>query len=137
MRQRLALQGNQYVGRRGQSVDGEQTERRRTVHDDPVVRRTQRAQRGSQYLLRTTLPRQQYVGRRQRDRRRQQVRGVVGLDQHVTGADAAEQHVVDRLVQVLWVDADRERQAGLWVQVDQQHPLAELDQGCAEGGDGG
>ena len=58
-------------------------------------------------------------------------------DDHLGRVQALGQHVVDRQLEVLGVDAERERQAGLRVEVDEQHALAELGERGAERGDGG
>ena len=52
------------------------------------------------------------------------------------GDEALGQHVVHRQLEVLGVDAEGEGQAGLRVEVDQQHLLAELGEGGAERRDG-
>ena len=51
------------------------------------------------------------------------------------GRDAVEQHVADRDLDVLGVDAERERQAGLGVEVDEEHPEALVGERRSEGDD--
>ena len=58
------------------------------------------------------------------------------LDDHLGRRQPLGQHVVDRELEVLGVDAQREGQAGLRVEVDEQHPVAELGQRGPDRGDG-
>ena len=73
----------------------------------------------------------------QLDRRRQQVDAVLGLEDDLGRVDALGQHVVDRDLEVLGVDAEGERQAGLGIEVDEQDRLAELDERGADRCDAG
>ena len=53
------------------------------------------------------------------------------------GREALGEHVVDRQLEVLGVDAEGEGQAGLRVEVDEQHRLPQLGERGPDRGDGG
>ena len=96
----------------------------------------------SSSAVRTTYSRPVRVSRSasargQLDGGRQQVDAVVGRDQHLGGVDALGEHVMHGELEVLRVDAERERQAGLRIEVDEQHPAALLGERGAQRRDGG
>ena len=107
-------------------------ERGRAVEQHPVVVVAESSARSSSDGLDDVLAagagEQVGLGAGQLDRGRQQVDAVLGLDDHLGRVEALGQHVVDRELEVLGVDAQREGQAGLRVEVDEQHPVAELGQ---------
>ena len=65
------------------------------------------------------------VGREQPDAAR--------VDDRVLGLDPLEQHVVERRRALLGLEPEREREARLRVEVDEQHPLAEVGERQADG----
>ncbi len=137
--QRLALQGDQHALRRGQGGHGEHAQRRRAVQQHPVVvlvRVLERLQRRAHHVLPPGAGQQVGLGARELDGRRQQVDALLGGDQHLGRLDAGGEDVVHRELEVLGVDAQRERQAGLGVEVDEQHPLPLLGERRPEGGHG-
>ena len=91
----------------------------------------------AQHVLPARSAHQLGLGAGQLDRGGQQVDAVLGRQDRHRRADPAEQHVVDAELDGLRVQPERERQAGLRVQVDQQHLVAALGQGGAERRDGG
>jgi hypothetical protein len=70
------------------------------------------------------------------DGRGEDVDTVLGGEDDLERVDALGQDVVHRGLEVLGVDAEREGEAGLRVEVDQQHPVPELGQRGADGRDG-
>ena len=55
------------------------------------------------------------------------------VDDRVVGLHPLQQHVVQGRRALLGLEAEREREAGLRVEVDEQHPLAEVGQREADG----
>ena len=96
----------------------------------------QRLQHRSQHKL-TTGPRHQLcLGPGKLDDARDQVDAVRALHNGVPRRDTApDQHLVDTHLDRLRVNSEAEGQAGLRVEVDQQHPLAELGERCPQRGD--
>ena len=110
--------------RRGQRRDREHAERRRAVQQHPVV-----AVARSSSAIFTTCSRPVRVSRSASARASSMVAGSRSTPSSVStitsvGVQALGQHVVHRQLEVLGVDAQRERQAGLRVEVDEQHPAA-------------
>ena len=138
MRQRLALQGHDHVVGGGQSVEGQHAQRRRAVDDHHIeVVVGQFGQRPTQGVL-TPGPHQQHgLGSGEVDIGRQQCHPLRRLDQRGVRFDVAEQHIVDRHRQLVRIGTQREAQAALGVEVDQQHPLADLGERRTQGGDRG
>ena len=133
MRQRLALQRDHHLVSSRQRRHGEHAERRWAVQEDPVVVVGDVLQRCAQCVFSARPGQQRGLGAGELDRRRQQVGALIGLVQDIGGIDLAQQHLVDRLFDLLGIDAEREGQARLRVEVDQQHLLAEVVQGDSEG----
>ena len=65
------------------------------------------------------------VGREQPD--------AAGVDDRVFGLHPLQQHVVQRGRALLGLESEREREAGLRVEVDEEHPLAEVGERQAQG----
>ena len=55
------------------------------------------------------------------------------VDDGVLGLHALEQHVVEGRSALLRLEAQREGEAGLRVEVDEEHPLAQIGEGQADG----
>jgi hypothetical protein len=116
----LALDRDDDLVGRGQRVDRQQPEGRRAVQQDDVVRVPDRRQRRPQHLL-ALLGRQQHgLDAGEVDGGRQQVDAALEADRDVGGRDAVEEHVRHRLLDVLGIDAEGEREAGLGVEVDEE-----------------
>ena len=62
---------------------------------------------------------------------------VAHLDEDVAGRDAVDEHVVQRPRELIGIDAERERQRRLRVEVDEQHAEPLLHERHSEGVDGG
>lgn len=75
------------------------------------------------------------LGTSQLDRGREYLHPVVGVEPDLAGVEALRQNVVDGELEVLRVDAQGERQAGLRVEIDQQHTLPQLGERRTERGD--
>ena len=141
VRQRLALQRDQHAVGGRQRGDGQHPERGRAVEQDPVVRLVAEVvgellERALDHVLAARAGQQVGLGAGQLDRGRQHVDAVLGLDDDLQRVHALGQDVVHGDLEVLRIDAERERQAGLRVEVDQQHAVAQLGQGRPDGGDG-
>ena len=130
VRQRLALQRDHHrVGGR-QRRHREHAERGRAVEQDPVV--VVAARPRAPLAARARGP----VGSAARSPRRPARSWPAAGRARPRSAGSrlglsacAQQHLMQRRVELLGVDAERERQAGLRVQVDQQHALvAEVDE---------
>ncbi len=96
VRQHLALQRHDGLVGGRQPVEGEHTQRRRTVDDDHVEPVGEFGQRAFERVL-TACPHQQHcLGTRQVNVGRQQRHSLHGGDQHGVGLDFTEQHLVHR-----------------------------------------
>ena len=62
---------------------------------------------------------------------------VTGLDHYLLGGDVMDEHVVQRVAQVVGRDTQRVGQAGLGVEVDHQRTQPALGEGRPDGVDGG
>src|SRR5699024_4704388 len=91
-----------------------------------VVVGQQRIEDAPQHLLAADLGHQLDLGGGQIDVGRQQVHAVDrGLLQHVRGIEpSVHQHVVDRQVEIVGVQAETDRERTLRVEVDGQHTAA-------------
>ena len=133
----LALQRDDHLVGGGQGVEREHAERGRAVQQHHVVGGVDLGQRAAQHVLAARPAHQLRLGAGQLDGRGQQVDAVLGrLDGH-RRADPAEQHVVHAELDGLRVQAEGEGQAGLRVEVDQEHLAALLRQGAAQRRHGG
>jgi len=121
VRQRLALQGYQELVGGSQPVDRQDAQRRRAVDQDVVVRRVlgQVLQRSAQRVLPAGPGQQHRLAAGQVDRGRQQVRPVLRRRDGPAGRRLTQQDFVDRHPQRVGVQSQRERQAGLRVEIDE------------------
>ncbi len=123
--ERLALQRDQHA------VGGGQRRRRsgpRATAGSPAAP-SRRRRRGPRAAILTTCSRPVRVSRSASARASSMVAGSRSTPSSVSritsaGDEALGQHVVHRELEVLRVDAEGEGQAGLRVEVDEQHPLA-------------
>ena len=82
-----------------------------------------------------TRPGQQVgLGPRQLDRGRQQVHPVGRLDDRLRGVEPLGEDVVHRELDVFRVDAEGERQTGLWIEVDDEDRVTQLDESSTDRG---
>ena len=140
VRQRLALQRDEDAVGSGERGDGQHAQRRRAVEQHPVVVATTRAQvveDDLEGLLAAGAGQQVGLGPGQLDGGRHQVDAVVGRDDHLGRVEALGEHVVDRQLEVLGVDPERERQARLRIEVDQEDRMPQLGQRGADRRDAG
>ena len=126
----------EYLVGRGQPVDGEDAQRGTAVHDDDVVGALERLEGPGQGVLTPGLGEQVDLGAGEVDRGRQQMQ-LARLDHHLFGGHVVDQHVVERVLQVLGDHAQRVGEAGLGVEIDHQRAQAPLGEGRPEGVDGG
>ncbi len=133
-REELALQRHDHPVRGGEGVDREQAQRRLAVDEHQVVVRQHRGQRAGEHLLACHLPDQLHLRGGEVDVGRDEIhpRNVGGTYDVADRGVALHQHVVDRVVELVGVDAQPDRQRALRVEVDQQHPAAALGQRGAE-----
>ena len=144
VRQRLALQRDQHAVGGRERGDRQHAERGRAVEQHPVVRPLlgvlevlgELLERALDDVLAPGAGEEVGLGAGELDRGRQDVDALLGLDDDLDRVDTLGQDVVDRGLEVLGVDAEREGQAGLRVEVDQQHAVPELGQRGADRGDG-
>ena len=137
VRQRLALERDQHAVGCGQGRHGQHTEGGWAVEQHPVVVDVVVGQRVDRDLddLFATGPRQQVgLGARQLNGGGQQVHAVRSLHDGLGGVEALGQDVVHGDVEVFGVDAEREGQAGLGVEVHQEDRVPQLDQRSTDRG---
>ena len=126
MAERLALQRDDHLVGRGEPVDGEDPERGRAVDEHDVEAVADGLEGAAERVLapgagqEVDLRAGEVDGRGQHDERPE-------VDDDVGGVGPTDQHVVQRA----WSSPsgsrpERVREAGLGVEVDQQHPVAEL-----------
>ena len=132
MAQRLALQRHEHPVGRGQAVDGEHAERRRAVDEHGVDAVAHGVECAPECVLAARAREQVHLGAGQVDVCRQQLHPS-HVDDRVGCLDPLEQHVVEGRAALLGLEAEREREAGLGVEVDEQHALAEVGEGEAQG----
>jgi len=136
VRERLALQRHDDLVGRRQGVDREDPEGRRAVQDHPVVVRAQVAEGVVERVLAAAAAEQRRLNLGQLDAGGDEVDAVLRGDHDVADACRTGEHVVHRLHEVLGVDAEGEREAGLRVEVDEEDLLAELGKGDTQAGHG-
>ena len=132
--ERLALQRDEDRAGRSQAVDGEHTERRRAVDEHHVVLVENGLERPGQDVLAPGPGQQVDLGAGQVDGGRHH--GETGnpghREAHVGHLGAPDEHVVERLIEPVGVEAEGEGEAGLWVEVDQEGPPSQLGHGHPE-----
>ena len=129
-RQVLALHGDDHSRGGDESVDGEQPERRRRVHEDVVVAIAYLENRLLQRPLATDQRGQRELRPGKVDRGHGDVH-LASLD-HVRDGDPVDEHVEHRALDRVRVQPLAHRQIPLRIEVDQEHTMAELGQGDAE-----
>ena len=122
MRQRFALQWHDHIVGGGQAVEGEHTQRRRAVDDHHIERLIKLRQRTLKRVLPPGPHQQHRLGAGEVDIGRQQGHALGCRDKCGAGFDIAEQNLVHRHRKLVRIGSQREGQAPLRIQVDEQHP---------------
>ena len=132
--QRLALQGHDDRLGSGETVDGQDTERRRAVDEDGVVLPQHREQGARQHVLAPRPAEEVHLCTGQVDRRGNEIETVDAWDRvhHVGQPSPTNEHVVERGVEVVGIEAEREGEARLRVEVHQQDTPSLLSEADAE-----
>ena len=130
--QGFALQrDDDFVGR-GEAVDREHAERRRAVDEHDVERIADGVDRACERVLASGAGQEVDFRTGEIDVGREQAHAA-RVDDRVFGLHALEQHVVQRRGALLGLEAEREGEARLRVEVDEEHPLAEVRQRQPDG----
>ena len=128
MRQRLALQRDQHFIGRGQRSHCQDSQRRRAVQQDPVVRALQIRQQIAHHEFATMLRGQRVVGRSKIDGGRQQVNAVRRAEDGSRPL-AAQQCVGRRSIEILGIKPERKGRTCLRIKVHHEHPRTRGHQG--------
>jgi hypothetical protein len=137
MREGLALKRDHDLVSSGQGIDRHHAERRRAVHEDPVVTRPQRLERFLDQVLAAAPAGEHLIGRGERERPWQEVDPVIGEDDHRSRWPRirAQQHVGHGPLEVLGVEAEAEGCARLGIKIDDEYPAPPLRQGSGQAHD--
>jgi hypothetical protein len=130
--ERLALERYQHLVGRGEPVDGEDPERRRAVDEDDVVVVENGLQGPAELVLATGLAEQVELGAGEVDGGGEEVEPVGPLHQDLGGGGPTQHEVVQRELELVGRQAGGEREAGLRIEIDQEHPLPLFGEGRPE-----
>jgi len=133
----LALHRHEDLVGGRQRVQRQHPQRRRAVEQHHVVVTRHGLQGRPQHELASGAGEQLRLRPGQVDGRRHQVDALGRRQQHVGDRRRPGEHLVQTPLDRVGVDAERERQASLRVEVDEQHAEPVLGRGRPEAGDGG
>ena len=132
-REVLALERDQHRIGRGERVDRQQSERRRTIDQDEVVGVADRSERSLESRLAGHHPDQLDLGAGQSLSPGHEIQvSKRGREDRLLGVGLAEKHLVDRGRPVVAIDPEPARGIALGVDVDKQDALAFLREAGAE-----